>query len=340
MNIVTSEEEARNFYLYGFKGSGHDLHECFHNQEIEAYYSFSNSELEKEWAEEECSRMMAKILSGGHSKYSKYHYFKEAQNWYRKSNYPLDEYLKAAEITSSEHLTDTEALDFAEALITAAGRAAANESNLVRMTELIGGTVKKYSIEKLASKQWKAESVIKNYRILRTKILGVSDLEEAEKAYTDSKFYMKFRTKTAEQRWNSLVTEEHKLLWKQKFIDCTLSAENQFVDMLCVRLIAEELFSCENAEKLYKRLTDYQNCLYRSEYDSAVDYIAEIVRLLFEHDSYKLLRNYAVLSSKILEELRKPALLNIPLSRLEQRILEKINEDEKKINHYLKLTDQ
>lgn len=298
--IITNSEQARDFYKNHVHGCprGSDLYDVFTPETLKAYEEHSSQELEHQWAFEEFEKYFSQIKPKNRDNLK---LLKNAWEWHDSHTVPVKLAAEKLEIMLNECNGNPDKT-LLKCLLETAGYNEINkddkseEQTLVRLMELCRPFVSEEEIERL-----------------RFKIVGPASEEETKRKYRINHFSDKsdrFQTITAEQNFKRFATPENMLKWKQEYFDewtgkeYFLDKENmQWVNVIELGALYYGIYSKENTQKLYDKLSDYKNCAAADQYwKIAYDIVSHLSKRLFEDGEYDMLESFYQLALDILDD--------------------------------------
>ena len=294
---ITNSEQAGEFYKKYVHDCprGSDLYDAFTPETLRAYEEHSSRELEHKWAFEEFEKYFSQITSGNPDNLK---LLRDAWGWHNDDT-PVKLVAEKLEILLNECNGKPDKM-LIECLLVTAGYSEINkddkseEETLVRLMELC----KPFISEEKADE-------------LRFKIVGPNSEEETKLDYRINGFSDRsdrFQTNTAEQSFKRFATPENYLKWKQEYFNEWTDKE-YFLDkesMYSVNLIELAglnygIYSKENIQKLYDKLSDYKNCAAEDQYwQIAYEIVMHLSRRLFEDGEYDMLETFYRLAEDML----------------------------------------
>ncbi|MCM1165805.1 MAG: hypothetical protein NC299_11665 [Lachnospiraceae bacterium] len=298
--IIASTEQARDFYIRYLCHCprGSDLYEAFSPEILSSYEEHSSEELEKQWAFEEFDRYFSQISLGNKDNNE---LLDKAWEWQKEST-PVKYIAEKLEIMMSECDNDPSDMLIERIFETAVGsdvdkNSAEDEKALRRLLELCEPYITSDKADKL-----------------RFRIIGPETEEEAKQLYVINRFSDKhdsrhFRTLAAERNFQRFATPENLLKWKQEYFD-EHTEKSFFIDADALLVSFIELirprygiYSDENLQKLYDKLSDYKNCAAPDQYwRIAYSLERSLSQLLYDDGKFDLLEKFYKLAADILDD--------------------------------------
>lgn len=295
---ITNSEQARDFYKMYIHSCprGCDLYDAFTPETLKAYEEHSSRELERKWAFEEFEKYFSQIApknSDNHKLLNK------AWEWHNDYT-PVKLVAEKLEImlNDSGGKPDAKLLD---CMLATAGHSEINKDDkseeqiLVRLMELCRPHISEEKADEL-----------------RFKIVGPESEDETKRKYRINGFSdrsSRFQTVTAEQNFKRFATPENMLKWKQEYFDewtgreYYLSKENLYsVSLIELAGLNYGIYSKENTQKLYDKLSDYKNCAAVDQYwHIAYEIVSSLSKRLFEDGEYDMLERFFRLAVDMLD---------------------------------------
>lgn len=296
---ITNTEQAREFYKKYVHGCprGCDLYDAFTPETLNAYEEHSSQELEHQWAFEEFEKIFSQIKPNNSKNLV---LLENAWEW-RNGDTPVKLIAEKLEIMMNEcnGKPDKKLLD---CLLVTAGYGEINKDDkseeqvLIRLMELCRPFVSEEEIERL-----------------RFKIIGPESGEETKREYKINGFSDRsdsFQTHAAEQKFKRFATPENMLKWKREYFDewtekeYFLDKENMYsVNLIELAALNFGIYSKENTQRLYDKLSDYRNCAAEDQYwQIAYEIVMNLSRRLFEDGEYDMLEDFYMLALDILDD--------------------------------------
>lgn len=295
---ITNSEQARDFYKMYVHSCprGCNLYDTFTPETLKAYEDNSSRELERKWAFEEFEKYFSQIApknSDNHKLLNK------AWEWHNDYT-PVKLVAEKLEIMMNDSggAPDAKLLD---CMLATAGFTEINkddkseEQALVRLMDLCRPLISEEKADEL-----------------RFKIAGPESEEETKREYRMNGFSDKsnrFQTITAEQNFKRFATPENMLKWKQEYFDEWTGSEYHFskeniysVNLIELAGLNYGIYSKENTQKLYDKLSDYKNCAAVDQYwHIAYEIVSSLSKRLFEDGEYDMLECFFRLAVDMLD---------------------------------------
>ena len=296
---ITNTEQAREFYKKYIHSCprGSDLYDAFTPETLTAYEEHSSRELEHKWAFEEFEKYFLQIKPKNPDNPK---LLENAWEW-RNDDTPVKLVAEKLEILLNECKGKPDKM-LLDCLLVTAGYSEINkndkseEQTLVRLMELCRSFASEEENERL-----------------RFKIVGPESEEETKRDYRINGFSDRsdhFQTNSAEQKFKRFATPENMLKWKQEFFD-EWTEKEYFLDkdnMYSVNLVELAglnfgIYSKENTQKLYYKLSDYKNCAAADQYwHLAYEIVFHLSKRLFENGEYDMLESFYMLALDMLDD--------------------------------------
>lgn len=300
---ITNTEQARDFYKRYVHGCprGSDLYETFTPETLKAYEEHSSNELELQWCFEEFEKSFSQITPKNPDNHK---LLKSAWEWHNEST-PIRTVAEKLEIMMNDcYGNPAQALLYciiSTAMWTHINKSDKDEEKLLlRLMELCEPYTDDEEREQL-----------------RLRIVGPASEEEAKRQYRLNHFsddhngvFDDFQTNTAEQNFKRFATLENMLKWKQEYFDewtgkdYFLSEENMhWVSVIELGALNYGIYSKENLQKLYDKLSDYKNCAAVDQYwHIAYEIVSTLSKRMFEDREYDMLEKFFQLAVNLLND--------------------------------------
>lgn len=300
--IINDTKQAKAFYLNNIHGCprGCDLYETFTPETLKAYEEHSSKELELQWCLERFERFFSRIAPKNPDNHK---LLRAAWEW-RNECTPIRTVAEKLEIMMSEcnGAPDKILLDcvISTAMYTHINKSDMEEEKLLlRLMELCGPYAEDEQRERM-----------------RLRIAGPDSEEETKRQYRINHFsdyrdsvFDSFQTNTAEQKFLRYATPENMQRWKQEYFDewtgkdYFLSKENmQWVSVIELAGLNYGIYSKENIQKLYDKLSDYKSCAAVDQYwHIAYEIVSNLSKRLFEDGEYDMLERFFQLAADMLD---------------------------------------
>lgn len=295
---ITNTEQAREFYKKYVHDCPRscDLYDVFTPETLNAYEEHSSQELEHRWAFEEFEKYFSRIAPKNPENHK---LLENAWEW-RNDDTPVKLVAEKLEIMLNDCGGKPDK-KLSECLLVTAGYSEINkddkseEQTLVRLMELCRSFASEEENERL-----------------RFKIIGPESEEETKRDYRINGFSDRadrFQTHTAEQKFKRFATPQNMLKWKQEYFDewtgkeYFLFKENMYsVNLVELAGLNFGIYSKENTQKLYDKLSDYKNCAAEDQYwHIAYEIVSHLSKRLFEDGEYDMLELFYQLAVDMLD---------------------------------------
>lgn len=301
--IITNTEQAREFYIqyvHNCPRPSVDLDDAFTPETLNAYHEHSSSELELQWSLEKFLEYYSRIKPKNSDNLK---LLKEAWRWHTECT-PVKLVAEKLEIMMAESrgTPDEKLVDCvcSTAMWTHINKSDESEEQLLlRLMELCEPFVSEEQNERM-----------------RLKVVGPVSEEEAKRQYRINHFGDKpdyFQTYTAERGFHRFATPENMLKWKQEYFDewtdksYFLSKKDMgWVNVIELGGLYYGIYSRENLEKLYDKLSDYKHSAAADQYwDIAFHIVSNLSKRLFEDGEFELLERFYKLAENLLKDAPK-----------------------------------
>lgn len=299
--IITDTEQAKAFFLNNIHGCprGCDLYEAFTPDTLKAYEEHSSEELELQWCLEQFEKYFSQIRPNNPDNHK---LLNKAWEWHNEDT-PIKLVAEKLEImlNDSNSKPDAKLLD---CMLEAAGESEINkddkseEQTLIRLMELCRPFIPEEKADRL-----------------RFMIVGPVSEEETRRQYRMNGFCGEsyhFQTATAEQNFKRYATPENMLRWKQEYFDewtgkeYYLSEESTGLVSVVELAALNGVYSRENTQKLYNKLSDYKNCAAPDQYwHLAFEMVSKLSKHLFDDGEYDMLKKFYELAADMLDDAPK-----------------------------------
>ncbi len=302
--IIHSPEEAKEFYLQDYSLCPSRHRDEYPSETMDSYHQFATRALEEQWEQEEYESLMAQITPDNPQNLA---IFSRAMKRHTRTM-PLSPIADKMEILAKGVLTEDAAVFLLDRALSLAGfsqiaRNAPQELAALDRLMVLAQYLLTYCSAKDAEKY--QDAMTRN----RLKIYGPENAQEAEQLYRECLCRIRpLQTESAERKFAAFVGEATELQWRQKLFDERTAPDfcldqHAIVDELDLLKPYYGIYSRENAERLYRKLADFRNCLQPKNYLSKAHGITmHIAEILYQEKEPDLLERFLDLTEEILRE--------------------------------------